>query len=128
MEYLYMQKPIPTDATGVEVTLDAVDPNGNFVHIDRVTSDMSGMFKKMWTPETEGEYTIIATFEGSESYWASYAETAIGVGPAPSPYEPIEPEEPTEAPFITTEIAIIAAAVIVAVAVIVGFWIIRKRK
>jgi hypothetical protein len=88
------------------------------------------MFKKMWTPEHEGEYTIIATFEGSESYWRSFAETAVGVGPAEAPSGPIEPEptEPAEAPLITTETAIIVAAVIVAVAVIVGFWIIRKRK
>jgi len=45
----------------------------------------------MWTPEAEGEYTIAATFEGSKSYWASYAETSIGVGPAPTPY----PEAPS---------------------------------
>jgi hypothetical protein len=82
MEYLYMQKPMPTDASGVPVTLDAIAPDGSFVNIGTVTSDMSGMFKKMWTPDDEGEYTIIATFEGTDSYYASYAETAIGVGPA----------------------------------------------
>jgi len=130
MEYVYMQKPMPMDVTGVEVTLDAVDPNGNFVHIGRVTSDGYGMFKKMWTPENEGEYTIIATFEGSDSYWASYAETAIGVDPAPSPAGPIEPEptEPSEAPFISTEVAIIAAVVVVAVIGIVAYWALKKRK
>jgi outer membrane protein assembly factor BamB len=128
MEYLYQQQAIPADASGVPVTLDAIDPNGNFIHIDTVTSDMSGMFKKMWTPETEGEYTIMATFEGSKSYSSSYSETAIGVGPAQAPSGPIEPEPTAEAPFITTEVAILIAAVIVAVAVIVGFWIIRKRK
>jgi len=127
MEYLHMQQPIPADAKGVDVTLDAIDPNGDFVHIGTVTSDMSGMFSHLWTPENEGKYTIIATFEGSDSYYASYAETAIGVGPAPSPAQPIEPEEPTAAPLITTELAIIAF-VIVAVIGIVAFWILRKRK
>jgi len=127
MEYLYMQKPIPADAKGVEITLDAIDPNGNFISIGRVTSDMSGMFKKMWTPEIEGEYTIIATFEGSESYWSSYAETAIGVTEAPSPAGPIEPE-PSEAPLITTEMAIIIAVVIIAVVGIVAYWALKKRK
>jgi len=87
------------------------------------------MFKKMWTPDSEGEYSIIATFEGSDSYWTSYAETAIGVGPAPSPEQPIEPEEPEpEAPLITTEIAIILAVVAVAVIGVVGYWILKKRK
>jgi len=33
----------------------------------------------MWTQEIEGKYTIIATFEGSKAYYASYAETSIGV-------------------------------------------------
>jgi outer membrane protein assembly factor BamB len=129
MEYLYMQQAIPAYFEGVEVSLDAVDPNGNFIHIDTVRSDMSGMFKKMWTPDTEGEYTIMATFGGSKAYYSSYAETAIGVGPAPAPVQPIEPEEPTaEAPLITTEIAIIIAVVIVAIIGIVAYWALRKRE
>ena len=143
MEYVYMQKPRPTDATGVTVTLDTVDPNGNWIHIGEATSDMSGFYSYMWTPDIEGKYTIIATFEGSDSYWASYDETAIGVGPAVSPAQPIEPEpttpEPTEptpteptpttaAPFITTEIAIITAVAIACVIGVAAFWALRKRK
>jgi len=128
MEYLYMQQLMPTDATGVQLTIDAIDPNGNFIHIDTATSDISGLYSYQWTPEHEGKYTIIATFEGSGSYCSSYAETAIGVGPASAPTQPIEPEEPAEAPFITTEIAIIAAVVVVAIIGIVAFWALRKRK
>jgi len=135
MKYLYMQFPIPADATGVPVTLDVIDPNGNFISIGRVTSDMSGFYSYQWTPEVEGKYTIIATFEGSKSYYSSYAETAIGVDPAPSPAEPIEPEptEPTEpeaaeAPLITTETAIIAAVAVAVVIGIAAYWILKKRK
>jgi outer membrane protein assembly factor BamB len=130
MEYLYVPRPIPEDAKGVEVTLDAVDPNGNFIHIDTVTSDISGLYSCIWTPEHEGKYTIIATFEGSKAYYCSYSETAIGVGPAPAPSGPIEPEptEPEEAPFITTEIAILIAVVVVAVIGIAAYWVLRKRK
>jgi outer membrane protein assembly factor BamB len=130
MEYLYMQQAIPMNAKGVEVTLDAIDPNGNFIHIDTVRSDMSGMFSCKWTPEHEGKYTVIATFEGSKAYYSSYAEASFGVDPAPAPTTPIEPEptEPTEAPFITTEIAIILAVVVVAVIGIVAYWQLRKRK
>jgi hypothetical protein len=68
MEYLYMQQPRPTNATGVGVTLDAVDPNGNFVHIGNVTRDTSGLYSYMWTPEIPGKYTVIAALAGSESY------------------------------------------------------------
>jgi hypothetical protein len=130
MDYKYMQQPCPMILEGVEVKLETLDPNNNFYEIGTVTSDASGMFKLMWEPPVPGEYTIIATFEGSESYFSSYAETAIGVTEAPSPAGPIEPEptEPTEAPLISTEIAIIIAAVILAVAVFAGFWILKKRK
>ena len=83
MEYLHMQHPKPTNAKGVEVTLDTIDPNGNLVHIGNATSDDSGLFSYMFTPEVPGKYTIIATFEGSESYWSSSAETAVGVAEAP---------------------------------------------
>ena len=41
MEYLYMDQPYPTNATGVPVSIDAVDPNGNYVHIGNATSDIS---------------------------------------------------------------------------------------
>jgi hypothetical protein len=86
MKYMYMQFPMPTDVSGVEVILEAVDPTGHYFVIDKVMSDGAGMFKKMWKPETEGEYTIIARFAGSKSYWPSYAESALSVGAAPDPY------------------------------------------
>jgi hypothetical protein len=128
---VYMQQSCPTYYEGVEVKLETLDPNGNFYEIGTVKSDGSGIFKKMWTPDVEGEYTVIATFEGSKAYYRSYAETVFGVGPAVAPSGPIEPEptEPTAvAPFITTEIAIIIAVVVVAIIGIVAFWTLRKRK
>jgi outer membrane protein assembly factor BamB len=124
MEYLYMQQSCPDYVNGVEVKLETLDPNGNFYEIDKVTSDASGMFKLLWEPPVEGEYTIIATFEGSDSYFRSYAETAIGVTEAPSPSGEIEPEAFA---LTTTELAIIAVAII-AVVGIVAFWALRKRK
>ncbi len=127
MEYLYMQKPCPADVQGVEVTLDAIGPNG-LVNIGKVTSDGYGLFKKMWTPDQQGEYTVIATFEGSDSYWPSYAETALGVGPAPSPAEQVSPEAEPGAGLTTTQIAIIAGVAVLAVAGIGAYWIIRRRK
>ena len=169
MEYLYMQRPCPTSATGVEVKLETLDPNGNFYEIATVTSDASGMYKVMWEPPVPGEYTIIATFAGSEAYAASYAETSMGVEDAPTAAQSMEPEpvahapaeptpttpEPTEpattepttpetttpepttpevteptaeAPFITTEVAIIAVVAVACVIGVVSFWALRKRK
>jgi len=113
----------PMNAKGVEVTLDAVDPNNNFVHIGTVTSDMSGMFKKMFTPEVPGEYTIIATFAGSGSYGASYAETAIGVTEAPTP----PPPTPTPLVLPPYETYTIGAAVAVIIAIAIAVVLLYRR-
>jgi hypothetical protein len=123
MEYLYEQQPKPKNATGVEVSLDTIDPNGNFVHIATTTSDDSGMFKKAFVPEVPGEYTIIATFGGSKSYYSSYAETAIYVDEAPPPTP--EPAVLTLPPF-ETYIMGATVAIIIAIA-IVGLLLFRKR-
>ena len=98
MEYLYEQQPMPTNATGVTVTLDSIDPNNNFVHIGNATSDLSGLYSYMWTPPIPGKYTVIATFEGSNSYYASYAETAIGVSNAPTAQASVATPAPTATP------------------------------
>ncbi len=94
MEYIYEQHEVPADAKGVSVTLSALDPNGNTIPIGTVQTDKSGMYKKMWQPQIEGEYTIVATFGGSESYGSSFAETSVGVTPAAS----AAPVTPTSAP------------------------------
>lgn len=118
MEYKYMQKPMPNNATGVPVSIDAIDPNGNFIHIGDATSDTSGLYSYQWaTPNVPGKYTITATFEGSESYYSSYSETAMSVAeqPAtPSPY-PVTVLPPTEMYILGSTVAIIIAIAIVAV-------------
>jgi len=130
MQYMFMQQPMPENAKGVQVKLTAIDPNGNYQDIGYATTDTAGKFAVSWTPSDAGDYSVTAEFEGSKSYGSSFDTAFFTVDEAPAPSGPIEPEptEPTAAPFITTEIAILIAAVIVAVAVIVGFWIIRKRK
>jgi outer membrane protein assembly factor BamB len=123
MKYQYMQFPIPTNAQGVEVTLDTIDPNGNFIHIGTATSDMSGFYSYMFTPDISGKYTIIATFAGSESYFSSYAETSIGVEEAPAP--PLEPT-PTPAPMTDTYLAGSTIAIIAAIGIAV-FLLLRRK-
>ena len=73
MEYVYMQQPRPTNATGVPVSINVVDSNGNYRTIGTTTSDGSGRFTLTWTPDISGDYTVIASFAGSESYYASTA-------------------------------------------------------
>jgi hypothetical protein len=80
MEYIHMQHSIPANIVGVPISIDAVDPNGNFVHIGDTTSDgMSGTFAFIWDPEITGEYKITATFMGDDSYGSSFATTYANV-------------------------------------------------
>ena len=122
MEYLHMQHPIDglshnITVIGVPVSLDAVDPNGNNIHIATVNSDFSGTFHYTWTPTIAGDYQITATFAGTNSYGSSWAETAATVSSTIT-------ANPTENPVInvpTNEmyLAISTIAIIIAI-VIVG--------
>jgi outer membrane protein assembly factor BamB len=126
MEYVYMQKPEPTNATGVPVSIDVIDANGNYRNIGNTTSDASGTFSLQWTPDIPGKYTVIATFAGSESYWPSYAETSFAVDPAAptaSPY-PVTVLPPTEMYFTISAVAIIIAIVIIGALIML---MLRKR-
>jgi hypothetical protein len=84
MLHVYKQFEMPADVTGVEVILNAVDESGVWHDINRVNTDMAGEFSYLWTPDTIGKYTIVATFAGSGGYFGSYAESAISVGPVPA--------------------------------------------
>ncbi len=135
MEYLHMQAPIPADVTGVPVSLDTLDPNGNFVHIGDVTTDMSGMFSHMWTPEIPGKFTVIATFMGDDSYGSSYAETAVGVVEAPEPPPeygteewPAYPEPEKPADYTPMFLGLTVAIIVVAVLVVYDIISVRKLR
>ena len=80
-----MQKGRPTNTTGVPVTLSVVDANRNYREIGTTTTT-DGFFSFNWKPDIEGQYTVYASFGGSESYWPSHAVTAFSVDPAaPTP-------------------------------------------
>jgi hypothetical protein len=127
MAYLYMQKPEPTNTTGVPVSIDVIDSNGNYRTIGTTTSDASGAFSFQWTPDIPGKYTVIATFAGSTSYWPSSAESAFAVSEAPSVAPTATPQSnlATTADLMTYMVAV-AIAIIIAIA-IVGFLILRKH-
>ena len=84
MNYVYMQKPAPTNATGVDVTLTAIDPNHNIINLGTTTTDTNGNFGFIWTtPPVEGAYKIIATFSGTNSYWGSSDTTYMNIAYSP---------------------------------------------
>jgi outer membrane protein assembly factor BamB len=126
MEYMYHQRPKPTNATGVPVSLDTIDPNGNLVHIGNVTSDATGAYGLVWKPDVPGTYQITATFAGSGAYGGSSAQTYMAIGestPTASPYPEINIPS-TEIYIIGTGIAIIIAVAIVGALILIA---VRKR-
>ena len=126
MEYVYMQKPKPVNATGVEVTLDVLDANGNYRNIGTTTSDANGFYSFNWQPDIAGKYTVIASFQGSQSYWPSHAETAFIVNEAaPTPTsQPITALPPTEMYIVGVGVAMVIAIAIVGAVLAL---MIRKR-
>ena len=84
---------------------------------------MTGSFGYMWAPDIPGQYTVIATFAGTESYGSSYDQTYLGVVDAP---EPTAEPGATPAPMTDTYIAGSTVAIVAAIAV-VAFLILRKK-
>ena len=103
MEYLYEDQAQPTNATGVPVTLTAIDPNGNTQNIGTVISDTLGTYAVAWKPPVPGLYTVLANFAGSKSYGGSLADThfVVAAAVAAAPASPQASATPTAAPTQT---------------------------
>ncbi|MFB3888444.1 MAG: PQQ-binding-like beta-propeller repeat protein [Candidatus Bathyarchaeia archaeon] len=155
MEYLYMQKPKPQNVAGVTVKLTAYDPNGNSQDVGSTKTDANGRYAITWTPKLEGMHSVVAEFEGSNSYWGSQDTAYFAVGPAvaspsasatpaiptpsvvtptstpiaptSSPYaSPSQPPPPTEAPDTALYIGVAAVVVLAAVAAVAV--LLRRRR
>jgi len=94
------------------------------------TSDSYGNYGFTFKPETEGQYMIIATFEGSGAYYGSTETTYLTVGPAVSTDNGNGSTDNGDGttPIITTEAAIILAIAIIVAIGIVAFLALRKQK
>jgi hypothetical protein len=62
--------------------LQAMKSDGTVFDIGRTTSDIMGHYEYAWTPTTADTYKVLATFEGSNSYYASSSQCGLLVGPA----------------------------------------------
>jgi hypothetical protein len=123
MEYLHQQKQFPSEATGVPITIDVMDANGNYYNIGTATSDTAGKYSLVWEPEISGEFAIFATFAGSNSYGSSYDTTTMFVAEPP---EATPAPTPTPAPMTDTYIAGSTVAILAGLAIAV-FLLLRKK-
>ncbi len=127
MEHVYQNQPLPSNVTGVPITLAVVDSNGNYREIGQATSTPSGTFSYTWTPDISGDYILYASFSGSNSYYPASAQTALHASDAPTPVptQQIQTGLATTSDLVTY-LAIGVIAIIIAIA-IVGVLLLRKR-
>ena len=127
MEYAYMQQVKPTNATGVSVTINVLDANGNYRTIGTTTSDATGSYSLQWAPDIAGKYTVYVTFDGSESYYPSQATTTFAVDEPAATVAPTQASQPVS---IADQYFLPAVIAIIVVILLVGALIIlmqRKR-
>jgi hypothetical protein len=115
MAYVYQQQEKPTNFTGVQVALSVVDANGNYRTIGTTTTDSTGFYSFVWTPDIEGKYTVYANFAGTKAYWGSSATTAFNVDPAAATPTPVPTQAPSAADlyFVPAIVGVIIAIVVV---------------
>ncbi len=127
MGYVYQQKPLPTNFTGVPVTVDVLDSNGNYRNIGTATTDATGTFRLTWTPDIPGNYTVVATFQGTNGYWPSYAEDGFNVMQAPSATTAPTPTPASAAELYFLPLSVGMIVAIVVIGALLAVLILRKR-
>ncbi len=126
MEYLYMQMPKPTNATGVPVTLSVTDPNNNYFVIGTTVTDTNGQYSYVYTPDVPGVYKITASFAGSNSYYSSSEQIQVAFDmPAGPTAEPTaQPQSAADLYFVP---AIAGLFILVIIVLVMLVLMMRKR-
>ena len=128
MEYVYQQQPMPANTTGATVTLSVIDSNNNFRTIGTTTTDTSGTFALTWTPDIPGNYTIIASFGGSNSYYGSTAETHMYASSPASTSTPAASPVTGLASTSTVELGFVAVIIVIIIGIaVLALLMVRKR-
>jgi hypothetical protein len=126
MLYVYKQFPSPSNATGVPVSIDVIDANGNYRNIGTTTSDAKGAFSFAWQPDIPGKYIVYATFAGSKAYYGSFAETAFVVDEAPAPGPEPQYPQPIDNTMTIVGVGAVLGILIAIVGVVIALML-RKR-
>ena len=127
MESVYMQQPLPNNVTGVPVTISVVDANGNYRSIGTATSNVYGTYSLTWTPDISGDFTVIANFAGTQSYYPSSASIAFHASePAPTATPSPAAAQSMADMYFVPAIAGLFVAIIV-VGIVMALLLVRKR-
>jgi hypothetical protein len=118
MQAVYEQQPMPTNLAGVPVTISVTDSNNNCYVIGTATTNPStGFYSLSWTPSIPGNFTVTATFAGTQSYYGSSANAAFVASLAPSA---TPTPAPTVANYATTTDFMYGIVAVIIVIIIIG--------
>jgi hypothetical protein len=120
MAYVYEQQPQP-------VAVSVLDSNGNTYDIGTATTDKSGMYSLTWNPTIPGDYTVIATFAGTNSYWPSNQETTFNIMEAATPTATPSTISSTGSEAMILYIGIAIIVVVIIVGAILAMLLLRKH-
>ena len=115
MEAAYEQQPLPSNTTGVPISIYVLDSNNNYRSIGQTTSNALGDWGLTWTPDITGNYTVYAVFAGSHGYYPSSASTFLYAGAPPASTAPTTTPATNLASNSTVEYGIVAIAIIIIV-------------
>jgi FOG: WD40-like repeat len=120
MGYVYQQQACPTNFTGVPVSINVLDANGNYRTIGTATTDASGMYTLTWTPDIPGSFTVYAVFAGTNGYYPSSSESSFAYQEqaTTAPTSTTAPSSTVDTYFLPSVAAIIIVIIIVGLATI----------
>jgi hypothetical protein len=128
MEAVYQQQVMPNNITGVPITISVLDANNNFRTIGTTTSDGTGHYGLTWTPDIPGNFEVIASFLGSNSYYPSTSTTYFyASGPAATP----TPTVTAQVNVATTSdlmLYVVGAAVAIIIVIAIGFALVLRKR
>jgi len=127
MGYVYQQQAMPTNFIGVPVAISVVDSNGNQRPIGTATTTSAGTYSLSWMPDIPGNYTVIASFGGTNAYWPSSSMTSFNVMSAHPTESPASTTAPSTADLYILPGIVAIIIVIVVVGAVLAILMLRKR-
>lgn len=131
MEYVYMQNPAPTSASGVPVSITVIDPNGNVNNVGTTHSDTNGVYSFEVTPSMTaagpGTYTVLTIYSGSNSYWPSQSESSFTINSAPATPAPTSTPPSSVADMYFVPAIVGLFVLIIIVGIVLALLMLRKR-
>jgi hypothetical protein len=128
MEAVYQQQAMPNNLTGVPITISVLDANNNFRDIGTTTSTGYGTYSLSWTPDIPGDFTVIASFAGSNSYYPSSASTAFYASATTATSAPIVTAQANLATTTDLMTYIVGVGIAIIVVVAAGFALVLRKR